>query len=250
MIPNLLDSGRRPRYNARDSIWFFLQNLQDYTKIAPNGIEILQEKVKRRFLPFDDRFFEADDPRAYSKSSTIEEIIQEALQRHAHGISFREANAGPGLDMQMKPEGFDVDVRTDWETGLVFGGSQFNCGTWMDKMGESDQAGSKGVPGTPRDGAAVEITGLLYSTVSWVAGLHKQGRYKWSGVSRGGNGDDPISFGDWAALIQKNFERCYFIPVDKKEDGWYDINAKVVNRRGVYKDLYKSGKEYEDYQLR
>jgi glycogen debranching enzyme len=52
----------------------------------------------------------------------------------------------------------------------------------MDKMGESERAGSKGVPGTPRDGAAIEITGLAYSTLVWVAELHEQGSYRYKGV--------------------------------------------------------------------
>ena len=248
MIPNLLSDGKAPRYNSRDSIWFFLQNIQDYTKMVPNGRDILKEKVARRFLPYDDTYFDFDDSRAYSKESTIEEIVQEALQRHASGLSFREANAGPGLDMQMKPEGFQIDVNVDWDTGLIFGGNQFNCGTWMDKMGESDKAGSKGVPGTPRDGAAIEITGLAFSTLSWVAQLHSEGKYKLGGVVTAGG--QSISFAEWASRIQQSFERCYYIPTDSKEDAKHDVNPAIVNRRGIYKDLYKSGKEYEDYQLR
>lgn len=248
MIPNLLSDGKAPRYNSRDSIWFFLQNIQDYTNMVPNGRDILKEKVARRFLPYDDTYFEFDDSRAYSRESTIEDIVQEALQRHASGLSFREANAGPGLDMQMQSEGFQIDVNVDWETGLIFGGNQFNCGTWMDKMGESEKAGSKGVPGTPRDGAAIEITGLAFSTLSWVAHLHSEGKYKLRGVKTAGG--QSILFAEWASKIQHNFERCYYIPTDSNEDEKYDVNSAIVNRRGIYKDLYKSGKEYEDYQLR
>jgi glycogen debranching enzyme len=208
---------------------------------------LLKQKVPRRFLPYDDTWFPHDDPRAYSKESTMEEIIQEILQRHAWGLSFREYNAGPKLDMQMKPEGFQIDVNVDWDTGLIFGGSQYNCGTWMDKMGESDRAGSKGVPGTPRDGAAVEITGLAYSALKWVSELNHAGEYAFSGVemSRG-----RISFEDWAGKIKSNFEKYYYVPLDPKDDLDKDVGPKIINRRGIYKDLYKSGKQYEDYQLR
>ena len=248
MVPNLLSDGRAPRYNARDAVWFFLQNIQDYTVMVPNGISLLQEKVKRRFLPYDDSHFDCDDSRAYSKESSIEDIIQEALQRHASGISFREANAGPKLDMQMNDEGFNINIKVDWETGIIFGGNQSNCGTWMDKMGESEKAGSKGIPGTPRDGAAVELTGLLFSTLKWLDQLHKRGRYKYSGVQT--SSGENIAFSSWASLVKENFERCYYIPTSPSEDGSYDVNTSVINRRGIYKDLYRSGKEYEDYQLR
>jgi len=248
LIPNLLSSGVAPRYNSRDSPWFFLQNIQDYTKIVPDGLSILKEKVPRRFLPYDDTWFPHDDPRAYSKESTVEEIVQEILQRHATGLSFQEYNAGPNLDRQMKPEGFQIDIHVDWKTGIIFGGSQYNCGTWMDKMGESERAGSKGVPGTPRDGAAVEITGLTYSALKWVAELHEAGQYASSGVQT--SEGDHISFQEWADRIKAHFERCYWIPVDPKDDLDKEVDPKIINRRGIYKDLYKSGKEYEDYQLR
>ncbi|KFY25104.1 hypothetical protein V493_04846 [Pseudogymnoascus sp. VKM F-4281 (FW-2241)] len=250
MIPNLLSSGNLPRYNSRDSVWFFLQTIQDYVKIVPNGHDLLKEKVLRRFLPYDDTYFESDDPRAYSATSTLEDIIQEIFQRHASGMSFREANAGPNLDMQMKPEGFQIDINVDWNTGIIFGGNQDNCGTWMDKMGESERAGTKGVPGTPRDGAAVEITGLSYSALKWVSELHKEGKYKYSGVSINQASTTEISFAEWASKIRDNFERCYYIPVSSQDDAKYDITPAIINRRGIYKDLYRSGKEYEDYQLR
>lgn len=248
MIPNLLSSGKLPRYNSRDSIWFLLQAIQDYTKMAPNGLELLNEKTPRRFLPYDDTWFPFDDPRAYSQSSTVVDVIQEVFQRHAHGLSFREYNAGSDLDVQMQPEGFQIDINVDWETGLIFGGSQFNCGTWQDKMGESDKAGNKGVPGTPRDGAAIEITGLVYSALTWVTSLYEQGLYPYDKVAI--ENGKTITFKDWAAKIKTNFERCYYIPTDPKEDAKYDVDSGIVNRRGIYKDLYRSGKPYEDYQLR
>ena len=248
MIPNLLSSGKLPRYNSRDSVWFFLQAIQEYVRIVPNGIEVLDETIPRRFLPHDDTWFPFDDSRAYTLSSTLKEIIQEIFQRHATGLSFTEYNAGPALDAQMKPEGFHIDIWVDWETGIMFGGSQSNCGTWMDKMGESEKAKNKGVPGTPRDGAAVEIIGLLYSSLKWVAGLYHSGKYEHEGVNLGDG--KSIAFEEWASRIKKNFERCYYIPLNPEEDSQHDLDPVLVNRRGIYKDLYKSGKPYEDYQLR
>ncbi len=158
-----------------------LQNIQDYVTSAPDGLSLLSEKVKRRF-PKDDTWVSWDDTRAYAYSTTVAEIIQEILQRHADGIHFREYNAGPNLDMQMRDEGFNIDIKVDWSTGLIFGGNRYNCGTWMDKMGESTKAGTKGIPGTPRDGAPVEITGLLKSALRWLDQLSRAGQFPFKGV--------------------------------------------------------------------
>ncbi|KXL43716.1 glycoside hydrolase family 133 protein [Acidomyces richmondensis BFW] len=248
MIPNLVGSSKIPRYNSRDSVWFFLQNIQDYVNLVPNGEAVLQEKVKRRFLPYDDTWFAWNDPRAYSKESTVEDVIQECLQRHAAGMHFREYNAGPAIDSQMKDAGFNIDIEVDWKTGIIFGGNEYNCGTWMDKMGESVKAGNKGEPGTSRDGAPVEITGLLYSTLKWLEGMKRSGRFKYEGVSAPDG--KLITYAAWAQLLKESFEHSYYIPMDPDQWKAYDINASIVNRRGIYKDVYRGKKEYRDYQLR
>ncbi|KZT10101.1 glycoside hydrolase family 133 protein [Laetiporus sulphureus 93-53] len=252
LIPNLLDSVRNPRYNSRDSPWWMVQNIQDYVNSAPDGIAILSEPVKRRF-PKDDTWVPWDDPRAYAYSSTIAEIIQEILQRHANGISFREYNAGSNLDMQMKDKGFDIDIKVDWDTGIIFGGNEYNCGTWMDKMGESVRAGTKGKPGTPRDGAPVEITGLLKSTLRWLDLLSSAGKFPFMGVEAEIDGKRKlITYKEWGNLLQTSFEACYYVPLDPGDDAKYNVNPSLINRRGIYKDVYGSGvgREWSDYQFR
>lgn len=247
MIPNLLDAGRNPRYNARDAAWFFIQAIQEYVTHIPDGYKILDEKVKRRF-PLDDHYVTWDSEEAFSYETSIRDIIYEILSRHASGIKYREANAGPNLDSQMKDEGFNVEVHIDWETGLVHGGSQLNCGTWQDKMGESERAGNKGIPGTPRDGAAIELQGLLKSALRFVNHLRKKKLFDYTEVTK--QDGSKISLDEWENLIQENFERCFYVPEDASQDDEFVIDGSIVNRRGIYKDLFQSGKPYEDYQLR
>ncbi|KAI0792141.1 glycoside hydrolase family 13 protein [Abortiporus biennis] len=252
LIPNLLDSVRNPRYNSRDSPWWMLQNIQDYVNMAPDGISLLSESVKRRF-PKDDTWVTWDDPQAYAYSSTIAEIIQEILQRHAEGITFREYNAGPNLDMQMMSEGFNIDIKVDWTSGIIFGGNEFNCGTWMDKMGESEKAGTKGKPGTPRDGAPVEITGLLFSTLRWLDQLSTAGKFPFKGVEATIDGTKRlVTYEEWANLLKASFEQSYYIPLDAADDPKYFVNPRIINRRGIYKDVFGSGagREWSDYQFR
>lgn len=247
LIPNLLDAGRNPRYNARDAVWFFAQAVQEYYLHAPEGEKILDEKVLRRF-PLDDTWIPWEDDRAFSYETSIRDILYEILCRHAKGISYREANAGPNLDSQMKDNGFNVKVYVDWDTGLVHGGSRDNCGTWMDKMGESERAGNKGVPGTPRDGADVELQGLLKSTLRFVNELNGKGLFPYTEVEKPDG--STVTLQQWESLLQDNFERCFHVPADPADDHEFAVDPSLVNRRGIYKDIYGCGEPYEDYQLR
>jgi len=73
----------------------------------------------------------------------------------------------------MTDNGFNINIYTDANTGFIHGGNKDNCGTWMDKMG-SVPGLNKGVPATPRDGAAIELVGLQYSVLSFFAYLNEQ----------------------------------------------------------------------------
>ena len=84
----------------------------------------------------------------------------------------------------MQHHGFDVRSYIDLKTGFPCGGNRLNCGTWMDKMGESRQAGNAGIPSTPRDGAPVEIVGLCFAVVNWLQEKYEKGEYDFPGMYR------------------------------------------------------------------
>ena len=84
------------------------------------------------------------------QEQTVTQLMQEVLQRHYSGISFTERGAGPALDSDMSYDGFNVTAGINKETGFVYGGNSKNCGTWMNRIGESSLAGNRGVPATPR----------------------------------------------------------------------------------------------------
>lgn len=232
LIPNLLDSARRPRYNARDATWWFMQALQDYCKYSPEGYAILNQDVPLRF-PIEGEYIDFDDSRIFSKSKSLKEIVLNIMESHARGIHFREWNAGPGLDSVMQSEGFQIDIEVDWRTGFIHGGNRWNCGTWMDKMGESELAGNRGIPTTPRDGAAIEITALLKSTLDWLTSLKNLG---FIGVKCNRNSQNGfVTFDEWSELIQESFEREYFIE---------------TSSCGYYKDTVGSFDPIKDQQMR
>jgi len=205
---------------------------------------ILKEMVLRFFGDPESQSYEDDVP----KWASIADIIDDILTQHANGIHFRERNAGREIDDRMQDEGFNVDIVRDPETGFVFGGNPLNCGTWMDKMGSSTKAGNCGIPATPRDGADVEIVALQHAVLRHLAVLHKEGWYPHAGVNI--DGKHLLTFDAWANSIERNFHKCFYVPMHKEDDAAFDINEQYVNKRGIFKDCYRSSAGWTDYQLR
>ena len=108
----------------------------------------------------------------------------------------------------MTSDGFNIQLEVDGETGFIIGGNPHNCLTWMDKMGSSTHAGTKGVPSTPRAGTPVELVGLLYSCLRSFWALHQSGHYSFDSVQFQGMS---ISLAKWADKIEANFETQFFI---------------------------------------
>uniref|UniRef100_A0A8C9WDA4 Glycogen debranching enzyme n=1 Tax=Scleropages formosus TaxID=113540 RepID=A0A8C9WDA4_SCLFO len=247
LIPNLLGQGICARFNCRDAVWWWLQCIQDYCTIVPSGTDILTCPVSRMY-PTDD----SSPQPAGVMDQPLHDFIQEAMQRHMQGIEFRERNAGPQIDQNMRDEGFNIQAKVNPDTGFVYGGNRFNCGTWMDKMGESDRARNKGMPATPRDGSAVEIVGLSKSAVRWLAELHKQGLYPYAGctadIDSSSGTQLSVTYEDWDRKIQDNFEKMFYVSHDPMDPN--EKHADLVHKRGIYKDSFGASSPWCDYQLR
>ena len=244
LIPNLLDGGTKARFNCRDAVWFWLMAIQKYVDIVPEGHLILQDKVLRLF-PRDD----SETSPSRGVQQTLEFVMQEALTRHFQGCNFRERNAGFAIDEQMTDGGFNNSIGVDLTTGFPFGGNEWNCGTWMDKMGSSERAGNKGKPATPRDGSAVEIVGLCKAAVTFLDKMFQEKKYSYQGVSRIEKDGTEVNwtYSYWSQLLKDNFERLFFVSTNPSDP---ERMPELVNKRGIYKDSYKATNDWPDYQLR
>lgn len=296
LLPNLLDSGHSPRYNCRDSCWWFLQALQEYCHIVPGGIKILQEKVPRLFVDEEPPVSQDKLVQNMQKRSMLTVII-DILEHHLNGVSYREHNAGFGLDRDMHDQGFNVSISVNATTGFIQGGHRLNCGTWMDKNGSSTACGNAGIPATPRDGSPIELVALQASALRWLAKLQDDGvidhhvlvrlkskaasafsasfplkllesehspKGSSSRLTRGPSTDrlralsivetddwtKGVTFADWYSLIQRSFERYFWIPEDGAQDGSYDIGSSRPWVRGIYKDCLGCQDDWFMFQLR
>jgi glycogen debranching enzyme len=234
LIPNLLGEGKCSRYNCRDAVWFWLSAIVQYCEKAPNGESILKSLVARIYPRDDSEYGEI-------KTEELHETIYECLQRHYEGINFRERNAGHQIDEQMTDNGFNVTAKINHKTGFVEGGNGDNCGTWMDKMGSSPHAGNKGLPATPRDGAAVELQGLALFVAENLSNLHSKGIFPYDGLHNEGR-DKHLTWLEWAKLLRTSFPEHFYVSDS--------TDHELVNRRNIIKDSYGSTQKFTDFQLR
>ena len=246
LVPNLLDGGGNCRYNSRDATWWFLQSLQDYVLLS--GDNIFTYHVPQIFPTDSEDIYNSQyKNRPNRPMRLVSDIVQEIMDRHAKGIHFREWGAGKRIDAVMKDNGFNVDIFTDWNNGFILGGNPDNCGTWMDKMGTSQKAKNIGVPASPRDGAPIEIVGLLQSTLRFLQMAVDDNLYPHKGVNRDGK---LFTWAEWSNLLVSNFEGWFYIPTKPEHDDRYFIEQSRVSVRGIYKDTVGASNEFGDYQFR
>ena len=67
LIPNLLDGGRKARYNCRDAIWWWLQAVLDYVKMT-GQTDFLSAPVVRLY-PTDEAEYSTDQEQPLHVSS-------------------------------------------------------------------------------------------------------------------------------------------------------------------------------------
>eukprot|EP01022_Parablepharisma_sp_SALTPOND_P008156 TRINITY_DN135298_c0_g1_i1.p1 TRINITY_DN135298_c0_g1~~TRINITY_DN135298_c0_g1_i1.p1 ORF type:complete len:1666 (-),score=190.28 TRINITY_DN135298_c0_g1_i1:86-5026(-) len=248
LIPNLHDRGNNTRFNARDATWFFMEALQEYVNHDTyHGGSIFQEKIELQFLDSNQAEHFRKVAAGEKVMVTLAEIVQGIMQAHAQGIDFVEWNAGQKIDAHMTKDGFHVKIWLDPKTGFVHGGNKFNCGTWMDKLGSSDKAKNKGMPATPRDGADVEIVGLVRSAVKFLSQKYEQGVYPYEGVKLE---NSALTYRQWGELIDANFEKYFWVPNEPSEWSNYAITQKYVQQTGIYKDVVGSCEPWTEYRFR
>ena len=59
-----------------------------------------------------------------------------------------------------------------------------------------------------------------------------------------------LSYKEWALRIDNSFEENFWIPEEPTVKNQQDEEAKLVHRRGIYKDTVDASHRFADYQFR
>ena len=102
-----------------------------------------------------------------------------------------------------------------------------------------------------QDGSAVELVGLSFACLKWLAVEKENGNYSHQNVIRKfkDETEEEIvwSYSDWAEKIKENFDDRFYISSKNNPD---DKNSHLINKVGIYKDTLNSSIPWADYQLR
>ena len=256
LIPDYFEEGEKPRYNSRDTCWYFIHSIKNYIYYSKD-YNFLKEEIELIFNS-DTSFNEHLQKKIKGeiKKSTIENIIQSIFQSHAKGIHFREWDYNNNKyflnSSYQKKEGYNIDIELDPNTGFIYGGNYCNNGTWMNKLGNSIKGKNKGIPATPRPGADIEIIALIYSCLEFVVDMGNKSYYRYKSVELSNGMNYPFS--QWRLLIKDSFEDEFFVKrfnIDISNNcNNIDWNNNQI-KGNIYKDYKnKNNVNIYEFQLR
>ena len=246
LIPDFFDQGENPRYNSRDTCWYFIKAVKEYINYSLD-YKFLKEEIDLIFLS--DNYEEHHQKKLKGEilKYTIEQIIHIIFQSHAKGIHFTEWDYGIKNNSYQKKEGFSIDIDLEPNTGFIYGGNYYNNGTWMDKIGASAKGKNKGIPATPRPGADIEIIALVYSSLDFVVNMGKNNYFKYKSVTLFNNVSYPYS--QWKLLIKDSFEVEFFVNKYNTEiNNSYGYDNEL-NSNPIKGNIYKDFKNKKDVNL-
>lgn len=87
----------------------------------------------------------------------------------------------------------------------------------------------QGQPATPRDGSAIELIGLSYSSIKWLAEMNNHGHYKFKSVTHLNEDNSRIEWTlwEWTHKIEANFEQNFYVIKGLPNERCPDLINKV-----------------------
>ena len=245
LIPDYFDEGEKPRYNSRDTCWYFINAVKNYIYYSKD-YKFLKEEIELIFTT-DTNYNEhlQKQMRGEIRKYTLEKIIHIIFQSHAKGIHFQEWDYGSKNNFNkneyIKKEGYNVDIELDPNTGFIYGGNYYNNGTWMNELGNSIKSKNKGIPATPRPGADIEIISLVYSCLDFVIEMGNKNYFKHKSVILSNGINYPYT--QWKLLIKDSFEDEFFVDS-------FSINLNNNYNNNEWNNNKVNGNIYKDYKTK